>query len=108
VIDLRISEAAAVSIIDQADYYLQAADASLAQRWEQAVDEAVGSLLNLPERGTLCRFRSSTLAGLRWISIPGFPKHLILYRTVREEHAILIVQVLHGARNLETILNDEV
>jgi plasmid stabilization system protein ParE len=108
VIDLRISEAAAVSIIEQADYFLQAADASLAQRWQQAVDEAVRTLLNLPERGTPCRFRSASLAGMRWISISGFPKHMILYRSDPEKQTILIVQVLHGARNLESILNEDV
>jgi hypothetical protein len=38
VIGLRISELAALSIVEQADYYMQASNRDLAQRWEEAVD----------------------------------------------------------------------
>jgi plasmid stabilization system protein ParE len=107
VIELRISEAAALSIIEQADYYLEASDLALSQRWEAAVTEAVHSLLSWPERGAACRFRSPSLADLRWVSIPGFPKHMVFYRYLSEGQAVLIVQVLHGARNLETILDED-
>ena len=106
-IELRISEAAALSIVEQADYYLEAADLVLAQRWESAVDQAVHSLLNWPEHGAPCRFRSFSLAGLRWIFVSGFPKHMVFYRYLPQEQVILIVQVLHGARNLETILDED-
>lgn len=106
-IELRISEAAALSIVEQADYYSQASDAALAMRWEDAVDQAVNSLRSLPERGALCRFRSPALTGLRWILVPGFPKHMVFYRYLPQERAILIVHVLHGARDLETLLDDD-
>lgn len=105
-IELRISEAAAVSIVEQAEYYQQASDISLAQRWETAVLQAAQSLLNSPERGTLCRFRSPALEGLRWTLIIGFPKHMLFYRYLSREQAILIVQVLHGARDLEALLDE--
>lgn len=106
-IELRISEAAALAIVEQADYYQQAADLALVLRWEAAVDGAIHSLLNWPERGVTCRFRSPALAGLRWILVPGFPKHMVFYRYLPQEQAILIVQVLHGARNLDTILDED-
>ena len=107
-IQLRISEAAALSIVEQADYYEHASDVALAQRWEDAVDQTVHSLLKLPERGTVCRFRSPALTDLRWILVPGFPKHMVFYRYLEHESAIRIVQVLHGSRDLETLLsNDE-
>ncbi len=106
-IELRISEAAALSVIEQADYYRQAADTYLAERWEEAVYRAVNSLLNWPERGASCRFRDPALTGLRWIFVPGFPKHMVFYRYLPREQAIQIVQVLHGARNLETLLDEE-
>jgi plasmid stabilization system protein ParE len=107
VIELRISEEASLSIVEQADYYQQTADFALVQRWELAVDQAVNSLLILPERGAPCRLRSPALADLRWIFVPGFPKHMVFYRYLPQELAILIIQVLHGARNLETLLDDE-
>jgi plasmid stabilization system protein ParE len=106
VIELRLSEAAADSIVDQAEYFRQTAGAERALAWESAVDETANSLLKLPERGTPCRFRSPMLAGVRWIFIPGFPKHMLFYRYVPDAPAILIVQVIHGARNLEAILEE--
>jgi plasmid stabilization system protein ParE len=32
---------------------------------------------------------------------------MVFYRHLPQERAILIVQILHGARNLETILDEE-
>jgi plasmid stabilization system protein ParE len=107
VIDLRLSPAAYRSILDQADYYRQTLDLDLVHRWELAVDQAVNSLLSLPERGAPCRFRSPALAGLRWIFVPGFPKHMVFYRYSPQEQLLLIVKVAHGARNLETLLDEE-
>ena len=104
-IGLRVSEVAALAIVEQADYYQQASDTALAQRWEAAVDQAIHSLLQQPERGTLCRFRSPSLAGVRWILVSGFPKHMIIYRFSHHEQAIQIIHVLHGARDLETLFD---
>ncbi len=105
-IALRITEAAALSIVEQAEYYQFNGSADHALRWESSVDQAVHSLLELPERGSVCRFHNLSLAGLRWIFVPGFPKHMIFYRYLPEEQAVLIVQVLHGSRNLETLLDN--
>jgi toxin ParE1/3/4 len=107
VIELIVSEAAAHAIVEQADYYRNAGNDSLALRWETAVDEAANSLLKFPERGVVCRFRSPSLAGLRWIFVSGFPKHMVFYRYLPKAEAILIVQVLHGARNLESVLSED-
>jgi hypothetical protein len=61
----------------------------------------------MPERGAPCRFRSPALAGLRWIFVPGFPKHMVFYRYFSQEQLLQIVKVAHGARNLETLLDEE-
>lgn len=106
-IELRISEAAARSILEQADFYRETLDAALAARWESAVDELAHSLIRMPERGTPCRFENPALSNLRWVFVPGFPKHMVFYRYLAEERAILIIQVLHGARNLDVILSEE-
>jgi plasmid stabilization system protein ParE len=107
VIHLRVSEAATLAIVEQADYYSQALDDSLAERWESSVDEAVRSLIAMPERGAHCRFSSPELAGLRWILVAGFPKHMIFYRFDPDEQTLLIVHVLHGARNLRAIFGED-
>lgn len=103
---LRITEAAARSILEQADYYRQNAGEQLAERWEASVDQAILSLLQMPERGVLCRFIPQELAHLRWLSVPGFPRHLIFFRYEPAESVVLIVQVLHGARDLESAMVD--
>jgi plasmid stabilization system protein ParE len=107
VIELRVSEAAALTIVEQADYYREHSDEDLAARWEQAVGEGFHSLLEMPQRGAPCRFRAPGLSGLRWILVPGFEKHLIFYRYSPEEKVLLIAHVLYGARELESILTDE-
>jgi plasmid stabilization system protein ParE len=104
VTELRISEAAALSILEQADYYRQSGSEASARRWEASVDEAIRSLVNLPERGALCRFRSPALANIRWIPVPDFPKHLVFYRVRLQENSILIVEIQHGSRDLEAVL----
>jgi toxin ParE1/3/4 len=104
---LRISEVAALAILDQADYYRETADALLADRWEAAVDEAIRSLTHSPERGAPCRLHHSSLSDLRWVLVPGFPRHMIFYRCTPAGSDLLIVHVLHGARNLEPLLNQD-
>lgn len=104
---LRISEAAALAIVEQADYYLEVSDSELAARWESAVDETVRSLLHLPERGAPCRFTNTALAGLRWIPVSGFPKHLVIYQFDETKSTLLVVQVIHGAREVELLLREQ-
>jgi anti-anti-sigma factor len=44
-------------------------------------------------------FQLTTLAGTRRMSVGGFPKHLIFYQL--QESEILVLRVVHGARDLE-------
>ena len=98
---LRVTEAAALAIIEQAGYYRSVSDEDLAARWEESTDAVMRSLLRFPERGAPCRFRSPALAGLRWIFVPGFPRHLLYYRYEPDRQTVLVVNVLHGARETE-------
>lgn len=98
---VRLSEAAVADILDQADWYEIRSDSKLAERWEKAVTSALLRILRNPGSGTLCGFRSAELLGLRRVSISGFPKHLVFYMVQGNE--VLIVRVLHGARDLENL-----
>ncbi|HVZ84789.1 MAG TPA: type II toxin-antitoxin system RelE/ParE family toxin [Terracidiphilus sp.] len=104
---LRISETAMLAIVAQADYYCEAASPALAERWESAVDAAIRSLLQFPERGALCSFQHASLSGLRWIAVPDFPRHLIFFRVSTPDASVLIVHVIHGHRDLEAVLADQ-
>lgn len=61
-------------------------------------------LAGTPEIGRLREFRNPRLVGLRSWPVPGFEKHLILYRA--EEGFVEIVRVLHSARDLAFVLED--
>lgn len=99
---LVLSDAAAVDIIEQADWYSAQSGKALAARWEGAVTSAIMRVLHRPNTGTPCHFQAAELHDLRRAAIPGFPRHLLFYRFDRGE--VLIVRVVHGARDLEPLL----
>ncbi|MGH9586942.1 MAG: type II toxin-antitoxin system RelE/ParE family toxin [Acidobacteriaceae bacterium] len=104
-IRIFVTELAAQAIVDQADYYADRQDEALAARWEEAVSKTIGLLLTAPEQGILCDFRPAKLKGLRRTSASGFPQHLVFYRYSHDPQTIRIVHVLHGARDIEAVLN---
>ena len=97
----RLSEAAFADIVEQADWYEEKLDWKLAQRWSDAVTSAVVRIVRHPRSGTPCRFGPTELRNIRRMSISGFPKHLVFYRVWDSE--VLILRVLHGARDLESL-----
>jgi toxin ParE1/3/4 len=97
----RLSEAASADIVEQADWYEEKSDWKLAQRWSDAVTAAVLRIMRNPRSGTPCRFGPAELRNIRRVSISGFPKHLVYYKIWDDE--VLILRVLHGARDLESL-----
>lgn len=100
---MLLSEVAVADILEQADWYESQADQKLAKRWEKSVTSALLRISGKPNAGKLCDFSAEELKGVRRSPVPGFPKHLIFYR-VREEE-ILVLRVVHGARNLENLFS---
>jgi toxin ParE1/3/4 len=74
----------------------------LGERWSKAVTSAVLRILKNPRSGVPCQFGPAELHSIRRIPISGFPKHLIFYSV--EDRTVLILRVLHGARDLESLL----
>ena len=99
---LALSDAAVVDIVEQADWYLTQSGKSLAQRWEDAVTSTIMRTLYRPNTGTPCHFQDGELHDLRRTAVSGFPKHLLFYRFDRG--VVLILRVVHGARDLEGLL----
>lgn len=98
---LTVSEAAAADIIEQADWYQQQSGAQLARRWEMAVTAAVLRVMDRPHSGAISKFPHSELVNVRRVLISGFPKHLIFYQVRKTE--ILVLRIVHGARDLESL-----
>ena len=99
---LVLSDAAVADILEQSDWYQEQSGDKLAKRWESAVTSAALRVVKTPGAGALCKFKSTELHGVRRISLAGFPKHLLFYEF--KEKKILVLRVLHGARDLESLL----
>ena len=59
----------------------------------------------MPGIGKPSRFSNPTLADIRQYSIKGFGRYLIFYRAT--DSGVEILRVLHGARDLSAILDEE-
>jgi toxin ParE1/3/4 len=88
-------------ILEQADWYEQQANVRLAKRWERAVSHALLRIVTNPRSGVSCGFKAPELGGIRRLAVARFPKHLVFYRI--EQDTLLILRVVHGARDLESL-----
>ncbi|MFH1741440.1 MAG: type II toxin-antitoxin system RelE/ParE family toxin [bacterium] len=89
---------------DQFDYLAQES-MEAAVRLLRAAQEAFKRLLQMPQMGSPRIFQNPDLRHLRMWPIPGFEKHLIFYRPT--ETGIEIIRVLHGARDIEAVFDEE-
>ncbi len=99
---LVLSDAAAVDILEQAEWYREQSGPALAKRWEKAVGSAMLRVVKNPIAGSPCTFRPAELRGVRRAPIRGFSKHLLFYKI--DQNEIFLLRVLHGARDLESLL----
>jgi plasmid stabilization system protein ParE len=101
-VELRLTEVAVSDIQEQADWYERRSGPALARRWENEVTAALIRIEKNPRSGAKCGFSADELQGIRRMPIAGFPRHLIFYRAEASE--IRILRVVHGARDLESLL----
>lgn len=89
-------------VAEQADHIARGSfDASL--RFVRAAYAAFQETCSSPYRWPEFPTTRPRLIGLRKRSVPGFGKHLIFYRV--QGNTVRIVRVLHGARDLPTVLS---
>ena len=87
-------------------YYREESPGSaLEAKWADSVADAMRTLLQMPERGSRCHFRSPGLRGMRWIPIPGFPRHQLFYVYVAAKRVVRVVDVVHSARDVEVLFS---
>jgi toxin ParE1/3/4 len=73
-----------------------------ARRFLKAADKAMASLARMPQMGGRWASRNPALRELRVWSIRKFENYLIFYRPTPE--GIEVLRVLHGARDIDTLL----
>lgn len=84
--------------------YLEEQNPEAAMRFLAAVEDTLAVLVTMPEIGVARAFGHPRLAGLRWLPVRGFEKHLIFYRQVDED--VVVIRVLRGARDIKAIFED--
>jgi toxin ParE1/3/4 len=90
-------------IQESAEYLADEASAEVAERFLNAIDELTHKLAGLPQIGVACHFCNPRLRGVRRFPVAGFEKWLVFYQA--SDAGIEIVRVLHGARDIASILD---
>lgn len=78
--------------IDSSDAFLRAAEETFKQ------------LGQMPQLGKQCQFSDPRLQNVRQIGVKRFRKYLIFYQTTAM--GVEIMRVIHGSRDIETVLGD--
>lgn len=91
-------------LVEQA-LYIAEASPEAADRFVDAIENSLATLADMPEMGAPRDFNNVVLLGIRMWPVKGFEKHLIFYRPV--EGGIEVIRVLHAARDLESLMNQD-
>jgi len=95
---------AEVDLLEHLDYIaVNNPDAAL--RFVDTVEQAFARLSEMPEIGALREFANSRLAGVRAWPVPKFSRYLIFYQVTQD--SIRILRVLHGARDIPSLFEDD-
>lgn len=92
---------------DLDDHFLYLAQRSpkSASRFFNAAQTTFEKLADMPELGSVGQFSHPKLTGVRVWQVRGFENYLVFYRVV--ESGIEIIRVLHAARDIEPLLEDD-
>ena len=83
--------------------YLASNSLSAADRFADAVAPTLDALAAMPGKGSLKSFRHPELSDIRSWNVAGFRDYLILYRPIAG--GIQVLAIVHGARDLPSLLN---
>lgn len=92
-------------IRDAAVYLLVEASESVAMRFEEAIQNLAHTLAGMPGIGVPCSFRNPELHDVRRLTVTGFENWLLFYRDA--DGQIDVIRVLHGARDVAAIFDED-
>jgi len=87
----------------QLDYFEEQAGLETAERFLDQLISSFEDLSQMPRVGVLCGFRKPATRRLRRWPVKGFENWLIFYQPRRG--GVEIVHVMHGARDIEGLLD---
>lgn len=79
-------------------------DPVAADRFLDQAEALANRLVAFPRSGRAWPTADPRLAGLRVVPVPRFPNYLVFYR--HDSRGVILVRVLHGARQIERVLDD--
>jgi toxin ParE1/3/4 len=85
--------------------FIQRDSPDAAIRFLAAAEASFRLLADMPELGERQEFGRPELAGLRAWQVRGFENYLIFYRRI--DHGVEVVRVLHAARDIAAIFDDQ-
>ena len=100
-----LSEDADNDFAEQFAYLSEAAGWDTADRFFAATVASFERICEMPEIGRRRRFDTSKLLNVRVLPVKGFGKYHIYYRPLGER--IEILRILHAARDITAIFEDE-
>ena len=101
----RVLPAADRDMDDQAGYLAREAGLETALRFYDATAATFEKIARMPDIGELWLSAKLRQVELRIWRVEGFEKHLIFYRNAGD--GIEIVRILHGARDMDSVLGSE-
>ncbi len=99
------SRMARQDLVDVYRFYAREAGFRVAQRFFAQAEATFVRLAGMPGMGTHYEHEHPALAGVRFVPISRFRRYLVFYRPVAD--GIEVVRVLDGARDIHTILAEE-
>ena len=100
--NLAIAEAAEADLDEIADYIsYELKEPTTALKQLARIQEAMGTLEELPERHSLVKDKYLAAKGIRKLPIDNY---LLFYTVNKSANTVNIVRILHGRRDWESIL----
>jgi toxin ParE1/3/4 len=97
--------AARQDLVDIFRHYAREAGLTTAHRFHQQAEDTFQQLARMPGMGARYECEHPTLAELRFFPISRFKKYLVFYLPMAD--GIAVLRVLHGARDVPSILATE-
>jgi toxin ParE1/3/4 len=101
---VRLTPQAERDLDSEVVYIAEEANVETGIRFFDAAHQTFLGLLDMPGMGRTRTLTNPRLADIRQWPVSGFENYLIFYRNVLD--GIDIVRVLHGARDIDRILNE--
>lgn len=103
--EITVRAIARREIVRHGSYLEEHAGREVTDRFLAAVADTMEELARMPRMAPLCGFTSDALRRVRRWPVKGFENWLIFYQPQR--NGIEVIHVLHAARDIESLLNDE-